>query len=475
MATRTDAARRRGWLDGGRGALLLAALLAAVVPPAPAAAASPVFGTPTATSTYGTGIDFRQPVTVTGSPARAELLVEAPRAAGPQVYVVDTPAGGSAVLHFTIATTKGELLPNTTLTARWRVVGQDGATTLGPTVTVRYDDTRFTWQTRTGPIVRVHWYQGGSAFGDRALQIGEAAIQKAGRLLGVTETEPVDFFIYADQQAFYQALGPGTRENVGGEAIAGIRTLFALITPAEIEASWVGTVIPHELTHLVFDTAVRNPFHFPPRWLNEGLAVYLAQGYGAGDRAAVESAVRAGTLMPLSALTSQFPTTRERFSLAYAESVAAVDYLIRQKGEAGLVALIRSYAAGVTDDEAFRAALGVDVAGMDAAWRATVGAKDPVAYGPVPAPSGPVPDAWLPFAGGGSDTAPQVGTSVAPTAPSGASTGTGTGATGSSNAELLLTLGGVLLLAVGVGIGLLALAARTRPGRQGPRDPGGAR
>ena len=53
------------------------------------------------------------------------------------------------------------------------------------------------------------------------------------RFSGVTETDPIDFFIYADQDAFYDALGPGTRENVGGQANAEIRTLFALITPSE--------------------------------------------------------------------------------------------------------------------------------------------------------------------------------------------------------------------------------------------------
>ena len=56
--------------------------------------------------------------------------------------------------------------------------------------------------------------------------------------------------------------------------------MFALITPDQIDESWVDVVMPHELTHLVFDTAVDNPYHFPPRWLNEGLAVYLSQGFG---------------------------------------------------------------------------------------------------------------------------------------------------------------------------------------------------
>ena len=55
--------------------------------------------------------------------------------------------------------------------------------------------------------------------------------------------------------------------------------MFALITPSEVDQSWVKEVVPHELTHLVFNTAVDNPYHGPPRWLNEGLAVYLSRGY----------------------------------------------------------------------------------------------------------------------------------------------------------------------------------------------------
>ena len=79
------------------------------------------------------------------------------------------------------------------------------------------------------------------------------------RFLGVTEDEPVDFFIYADQDPFYDALGPGTRENVGGQANADIRTLLALISPSSIDDPWVGVVGPHELVHLAFNTARHNP------------------------------------------------------------------------------------------------------------------------------------------------------------------------------------------------------------------------
>ena len=240
----------------------------------------------------------------------------------------------------------------------------------------------------------VHWYEGSNAFGRRALAIGEKSVQDAADFLGVTESEPIDFFIYADEPAFYDAVGPSTRENVVGTPISEIRTMFALIPPNDIATAEVARTVPHELTHLVFDTAVHNPYHYPPRWLNEGVATYLTEGFSPWLRTSVEAAADAGRLMPLTALSVQFPTTYERFTLAYAESTSAVDYLVREKGTDALVGLVNSYADGVTDDEAFTAAVGTDVAGFEAAWLASLGADAPTQLGPQPAPPGPLPPGW---------------------------------------------------------------------------------
>ena len=144
--------------------------------------------------------------------------------------------------------------------------------------------------------------------------------------------------------------------------------MFANIAPSEVADPWVSLVVPHELTHIVFDTATRNVYHSPPHWLNEGLADYLAVGYASDARGNVERAVRNGDLMPLHALVLRFPSTADRFSLGYDESVSAVDYLVRTHGQEALVQLIRSYADGLADDDAFTAALNVDVAGFEAGW-----------------------------------------------------------------------------------------------------------
>ena len=359
-----------------------------------AAAAGTTFGRPTATARWGEGVTFEQPVTLVRAPTRAEVVIQSSGDSSPYVSEVRSPGPGPTTLRYVLDGGSPGLRPNTPFTARWRLTYPNGGLDLGPPVSVTYADTRFAWRTTTGPIVHVHWYVGGDAFAKRALRIGEDAIAKAASMFGVTEREPVDFFIYADQASFYDALGPGTRENVGGVELSEIRTLFALITPDEIDAPWVGRVIPHELTHLVFATAVKNPYHEPPRWLNEGLAVYLSQGFDSSDRAQVRSAAGKGELMPLDALTGEFPTTLERFALAYAESVSAVDYLVRTHGRPALVRLVRSYADGRTDDEAFSAALGQDATAFANAWLADLGAATPVRYGPQPAPPGPLPSGW---------------------------------------------------------------------------------
>ena len=202
-----------------------------------------------------------------------------------------------------------------------------------------------TWKTASDDIVRVHWYEGDAAFGAKALKLGADEVRETSKLLGVTETDPIDFFVYASVDDFYGAIGPGAHENVAGSAYANIRTLLGLIPPDQINDSWSAVRIPHEFVHLVFDTASKNPYHSPPRWLNEGLAVYQSEGYGTGDRSAVDQAARGGTLIPLDGLTGQFPNGQD-FFLAYSESVSAVEFMVRTYGPDALVTLIRSYADG---------------------------------------------------------------------------------------------------------------------------------
>lgn len=416
------------------------------VSPPPVRAADPVtFGTATVTSTFLTGISISEPVSMPWDAQRIEVLVRI----GDSTRTFTTPmslrAGGTD-FEYRLATPSGSIIPNTLVTMAFRVTLSDGTSVTGPTSSVRYEDTRYTWQTITGSLVRVHWIDGSRAFGQGALAIAETAVRNAAALLGVSETEPIDFFIYGDRTAFYDVLGPATRENVGASAFPEIRTVIANISTTNPSDRTVTVYLPHELTHVVFGDATSNPYHQPLLWLNEGLAVYLSQGYDSGSRWRVNSAVGGGTLMPLTALSGQFPTSADRFTLAYDEAVSAVDFMVRTYGRDAVVKLIRTYATGVSDDEAFEAGIGVDQAGFERAWLASLGAPAPSPYGPQPAPAGPLPSGWTAAA----PTAGAIESPVAAVASLAPGNGSSTGTGGDSL---------ILLAGVGIAIAVIAIAA----------------
>ena len=157
----------------------------------------------------------------------------------------------------------------------------------GPSCASSTTTTASTGRPAGDDIVKVHWYEGDAAFGAKALELGEDAVRETSELLGVTETEPIDFFVYANVDDFYGAHRSGRpRERRG----LGVRQhpdpARAHPAAARSTTPLVAVRIPHEFVHLVFDTASQNPYHSPPRWLNEGLAVYQSEGYGSSDRGA---------------------------------------------------------------------------------------------------------------------------------------------------------------------------------------------
>jgi hypothetical protein len=413
---------------------LVCALLALACLAGPVAAESVTFGTPTGSSRFGTGITFTQPyggATV----ASASLLVQVPDDLGPTV--IPLARVGSTSLTASLDTSSGGLYPNTPVTARFEVVLSDGTTAEGPDIKITYDDDRFTWKELPGKLITLHYIQASGAFAQQLLKWADDGATKAAAMFGVTESKRIDYFIYPDQATFQQALGqPGT---VGGVALQSIRTCFALVAPGDTE--YGAEVLPHEVTHIVFGDAVANPYHNPPRWLDEGFAVYVSIGYDAGYRQQVSQAVAGGTLAPLMALTDYFPLDESRIGLAYAESASAVDFMVRKYGQASIAKLLGAYANGQSDDEAFKAAFGVDMAGFDAAWLAEIGVTA-TKYGPQPAPTGPLPPGW-----NGSGTGP--GATAEPTGPS--ETGSPSGQSGQCTSQSGNTAG--LLLA-----GLLAVA-----------------
>ena len=81
-------------------------------------------------------------------------------------------------------------------------------------------------------------------------------------------------------------------------------------------------------------------------------------------------------------MVATFGAGDQRFDFGYAESVSAVDYFVKTYGEPKLWELIRSYSEGLSDDDAFSRATGLDLPGFNAAWMKSIGAGVPADSAP---------------------------------------------------------------------------------------------
>jgi hypothetical protein len=476
---------------GGLAFAVSLVLVGGLATPAVSLADQPTFGTPTAIATLGQPLTFTD--TINGSDIASVDVVVKLVGYDPMIVLAAQPTGNpgewQASADVDVASSiectcyaTGPSAPNTSVTYQFRVHASDGTITAGPQGQATVTDPNFTWQTLTDRMVTVHWYQGDQAFAQAAANVANDAIDKASQLLGVTLPKPVDLYIYATQQALINAVSPA-RDAIAGEAHATIGTMYVWLPPSQ-SASDQAVTIAHELTHLVFNQAIMNPYHEPPRWLNEGIAVYLSEGYSGQWQAEVSSAVAANRLIPLDGLAGLFPSPTDEFYLAYGESVSAVNYFIQTYGDQKLWTLVDSYSQGLSDDDAFTQAIGINVETFNQQWMTSLGVSVPPSFGPQPGQPGPVPSAWTAQpsvapgsavpgsqgpatpAPGSSNVAvipgPTPGATANPSAPA-----PGGGGVADYGAALLIVFVIVLLAAVGIGAWLVL---RPRP-PQPPQPP----
>jgi hypothetical protein len=357
---------------GGR--LAAAAILAAawfVASPAPVTAFDG-FGDARAEGTYDREMRFE--VELTGSaPDRLELLLSIPGVEADFVAPVE-PSGGTAT--YVWDTAAEYVTPNSRFTYQWRaIVG--GEEILSTPETLLYDDDRegLDWQTATVGEATVHWYGDAEVQAMRFGELTAGGVAQAEELFGTELAGPVDIFVYGSQDAFFGALGPGTREWTGAAAFPELRTIFMWLQGGS--QSYLETAIVHEVTHVVFHDATDNPYHEPATWLNEGIATWSETREADEERSHVQGEAAGRGLLAFEALTARFPIDDRGGRLAYAEGATMVDLIIDRYGTDALAAIAAAYRDGATDGEALEAGTGVAAETLYDEFYAAFGAEEP--------------------------------------------------------------------------------------------------
>ncbi len=270
--------------------------------------------------------------------------------------------------------------PGVDIAFHWRLVDAAGTITESDPQVVLWQDSRFSWDLIQTDQVSVYAYNGDPDFNNDILRSAQRTIDELQARLGVERSRPLRIWVYNSRADFSGAQATNSETWIAGASYTELGLIMAVLPDGD--HAEVGRVVPHEVSHQVLHQATENPFNSPPRWLDEGLAVYHQEGGNENFPDMVATAEAEGCLPSLRALNSAFPYDPAETTLAYAASFDIVRFVIDEFGEQKMASLIDVYGQGVSHDEAVQRSLGVSLEELDQLWKEGISAR-PIGPGSV--------------------------------------------------------------------------------------------
>lgn len=221
---------------------------------------------------------------------------------------------------------------------------------------------------------------GGEYFANSAqwYQIVNTAIERAETraqgVFGSYTLAKYSVFLVDSEEEFASFVGDGFPDWGGAVAIPSRNTIVLKSPAMSATDKPLDQLAAHEYAHLLihhFTTRARSSTGSmpvaqpPPRWLDEGLAMYLSSEWSAGDFLTISKAQLTGGFVPLASYDSLNLFGQGRAQVAYAQSYLAVKYLIDYYGAATLVDLLSELRSGKTESQALEKVLALDQAGFE--------------------------------------------------------------------------------------------------------------
>lgn len=179
--------------------------------------------------------------------------------------------------------------------------------------------------------------------GRELLQILERAYADVGYELGAYPSYAIQTIFYSEAD-FQDATGVSASSGGFYHLLDGkIRIALKGVNPADPQ---LRSVLYHEYTHALIYAITRGKN--PPRWMDEGLAVYMEKGRGPGFKQEAIRQARAGTLPPLEASP-------------YVYGSVAVGHLIERYGMVRVRQVLQRLGEGFPFAAAFPEAFGTDL------------------------------------------------------------------------------------------------------------------
>jgi len=175
--------------------------------------------------------------------------------------------------------------------------------------------------------------------GDAILNVAESARKTVLDQMPSAMEERIGLAWVPTEREFYRQLG-GRAHHTLAAAVPSIRRVYLNGEQLQrLDRMALHQTLAHEFVHIYLGRVVGKPI---PRWLNEGLAMYVAGEWSLTDAASLAADSLFGRLFPVAELADRFPTDPVGQQEAYRESYSLTAYLLNRRyskdGVRGLVA-----------------------------------------------------------------------------------------------------------------------------------------
>lgn len=191
------------------------------------------------------------------------------------------------------------------------------------------------------------------------------------RVLGAAPSQPVTIVLQTNNEFREDLEAP---EWAGG---INNGTIYAPVGGLDRPTVALLRVLRHELAHSFVTSITQGNC---PTWLHEGIAQWLEGGDPGRHDAIVARLLRERRLVALAALEGPFKSLPlDKASVAYAESLSAVNHIMRSRGEDGVTRLLAALADGIPAEEALVVALAESYPEFQLGWERHLAAAGPAA------------------------------------------------------------------------------------------------
>jgi len=210
---------------------------------------------------------------------------------------------------------------------------------------------------------------GATALASTVAGLVDAAVPRIAPAVGADDLSPIRVYIYLDRARFLQATGAPAHATIVGLAVM---PAGAIHIDGTGRLASIASVVPHEVAHIMIARATGPALQALPRWVNEGMAEYLSDEPAARVDPAALRAVGRGEAIALSDLDAALARGDRRTELAYVEAASLVHFVVAQKGDQSLRALLGAIRQSGDFDAALKRATGWTPAQLESAWRASL-------------------------------------------------------------------------------------------------------